>query len=180
MLFCFGQNSGRILASRGPSTWREGPRVVKLEHHHLRCCSRHSNIPGGPCSTTGGEIQLLRGSSVLAPHSKHLLFQIAFRTLHNNCEWLSCYDTVPNRNAIVIPVISGMSGAAGAGAAFVPSSLPRSIFPKADIVGMLGLNLRGRRGNGDNGEKNWLEGCRWVSGSESCAQGCCSWNISRH
>lgn len=55
---------------------------------------------------------------------------------------------------MVTPVMSGMFGAAGAGAAFVLSNLPHSIFPKADILGMLGLNLRGRRGNGDNREKN--------------------------
>lgn len=86
MLFCFGQNSCRIFASTGPSTCREGPGVAQVEHHQLRCCSRHCNIPGGPRNPTRGEIQLPRGSFVHALHSKHLLFQIAFCTFCNNCE----------------------------------------------------------------------------------------------
>lgn len=59
-----------------------------------------------------------------------------------------------NRNAIIIPVISRMSRAAGA--AFVLSNLPHSIFPTAD-VGILGLNLRRRRGNRDNRENWWRD-----------------------
>lgn len=171
-MFCFGRNSFRILSNRGPRTWREGLREVQLEHHHLRCCSRHCNIPGGPWNTTGGEIQPPRGSFVLALHSKRYYSKLPSAhsaiIVSGACHVIS---TVPSRNAIIIPVIRRMSRAAGSGAAFVLSNLPCSIFPTVDIAGVLGLNLREGRGNGDNGERNWLEGC-WCQGQSAVLMEC--------
>lgn len=125
---------------------------------------------GGPLYATGGEIQLTMGSFVCACALciRNIYYSKLPSTHFTIITTSVCLviSTVTNKNAIIIPVISKMDVVVQScrlwdcfqeeARALQPCLLHLSY--RGILLFSGGLNVRGRRGNGDYVEKNWFEG----------------------